>query len=129
MELRESADAAGRCRPAALAALGLLRERGLEAELVRLGLDRKNEHHWIAVVGDIAIDPSARQFEAHADAPVPRVAPFAEYESEWPEQQVLNPASPWDMKRFGVDWVPPWATAQHGLPPRPPGLDEVWPTS
>jgi hypothetical protein len=63
MELRESADAAGRCRPAALAALGLLRERGLEAELVRLGLDRKNEHHWIAVVGDIAIDPSARQFK------------------------------------------------------------------
>src|SRR4051812_4612648 len=70
-ELATQEGAAGRCKPAALAALGLLRERGLDAALVRL--DRRNEHHWIVAVGEVAFDPSARQFADTFDAKVPRV--------------------------------------------------------
>src|SRR4051794_3191503 len=41
-QLQTPLEAEGRSKPAALGALGLLRERGLEADLVRL--DRSNEH-------------------------------------------------------------------------------------
>jgi hypothetical protein len=121
-------EARGRCKPAALAAYALLRERGLDPQLIRF--DRNGEHHWIAAVGDVAFDPSARQFKGNENVPVPFVHPLADLQAEWDEQQTIDWGKRWTVVLYGLQDAPaqPWSVASQGLPPRPPTLDEVWPT-
>jgi len=120
-QLSHPCEARGRCKPASLALLGLLRERGFsEAKL--LNFVREGEEHYVAQLADLVIDRSARQFDEHAD--VPAVARYRDVAWEWETSIPVNFDDPWARRIHNVRNRPPeWHAAKKGLSGRIPAFE------
>jgi hypothetical protein len=123
-QLHDCKEASGRCKPAALALLALMHERGMtDAQLLNFQRRHAHEEHYVVRFGDVVIDPSARQFHEHRDADVPFVVPYDEFASRWdPEPLRVDFDDEWGLRIHKLDFVPEWKAAREGLPARPPGF-------
>jgi hypothetical protein len=77
------------------------------------------EHHYVVRIGDLILDPSARQFDPTADVPALRTA--TELRNEWGDADVVKLNDLWHRKLWGLpETPPPWSIGQWALPAREP---------
>jgi hypothetical protein len=123
-QLFDPAQANGRCKPAALALLALLRERGYEHSRLRNYI-RPGEQHYVVELDGTIIDPTARQFAENATAEVPKVVPLEEFEAAWdPHSLVVNFEDVYALRFIHKlpNQLPEWRSARDSLPVREPGF-------
>jgi hypothetical protein len=122
-QLSDPGQAKGRCKPSAIALLGLLHERGF-TDACLVNFTKPGAEHYVVRLADIAIDPSARQFDREAD--VPRVVGYRSIAKEWDAYSPVIFGNAWDRKLHKLPARPPeWRLAQRELPDRTSAADQL----
>lgn len=120
-QLSDPGQAEGRCKSSAIALLGLLHERGF-TDACLVNFTEPGAEHYVVRLGEIGIDPSARQFDPEAGAP--RVVAWRSISKEWEADYPVTVGDAWDQTLFDLPARPPeWRLAQRGIsaadPPTP----------